>query len=184
VIPALTKAVEQSKRAGKIIRRIYALAKRETCVPERIDLRESLRSAITLIEATVRRQGGSLIENIPDTEISIFGDPVLIEQAIFNILRNASDAMPKSVAARRSIEVSLCASADYAELSISDDGPGIPTQLGQSIFDPLFSTKADGMGMGLAICRSVIESHKGRIWYEPKSPGGTIFHILLPLFIS
>jgi two-component system sensor histidine kinase DctS len=184
VIPALVKAVEQTKRAGKIIRRIYALAKRETGVPERIDLRESLRSAITLIEATLRRQGVSLIENIPDTEISIVGDPVLIEQAIFNILRNASDAMLKSVSESHCIEVRLSTKTDYAQLSISDDGPGIPTQLGQSIFDPLFSTKTDGMGMGLAICRSIVESHKGRIWFEPKTCGGTIFFIRLPLSIS
>jgi two-component system sensor histidine kinase DctS len=181
VIPALTKAVEQTKRAAKMIRRIYTLAKRDAGAPEQFDLRECLRSAITLIEATLRRHGIGLIEDIPEVEVSIIGDPVLIELAFFNVLRNAGDSMLSSVTEDKRIVVRLTTHAGYAELSISDEGPGISTQIGQSIFDPLFTTKADGMGMGLAICRSVIESHKGRIWFEPKPTGGTTFFMLLPL---
>lgn len=184
VIPALGKAVEQTQRAGQIIRRIYALVKRDGSVPETILLGSSLRSALSLLDTTFKRQDIRIIDRFSSSNIAIFGDAVLIEQTLFNLLRNACDSMLETDPSQRTIEIELAADDGYAHLSISDSGRGIPAELEQKIFDPLFTTKRDGMGMGLAVCRSVVESHKGRIWFEPQRHGGTIFHVRLPFATS
>ena len=181
VIPALEKAVEQTQRAGNIIRRIYALAKREGGSTEQLVLADSLRSALLLIDSFLKRQGIRVVEHIEDDGLRITGDTVLIEQTVFNLLRNAADAMTNVAPEQRVMKIGLSAQDGYAQLDIADQGPGIPPSLETKIFDPLFSTKQEGMGMGLAICRSVVESHKGRLWFDTNPVGGTIFHVRLPL---
>lgn len=184
VMPALVKAVEQTQRAGQIIRRIYALARRDGSAPEIIHLGHSLRSALSLLDTTFKRQDIRIVDRFSDADITIFGDAVLIEQALFNLLRNACDSMLETDSAERIIDIQLTAHDGYAYLGISDSGRGIPPELEHRIFDPLFTTKHDGMGMGLAVCRSVVESHKGHIWFESRAHGGTIFHVRLPLATS
>ena len=87
------------------------------------------------------------------------------------------DTLPE----RRQINVALACADGYARLTIADHGCGIDAGVADKLFDPLFTTKAEGMGMGLAICRSVVENHRGRLSFEANPQGGTLFHILLPL---
>lgn len=181
VTVALVKAVGQTERAGQIIRRIYSLAKRDGGALEHIALGLSVRSAIALVENGFKRQDIRIVDNLGKANPDILGDTVLIEQALFNLLRNAGDSMTDTEPAQRRIEIQLVEEGEYARLSIADQGKGIPAELAGRVFDPLFTTKSDGMGMGLAICRSVIEGHKGRLWFEANTPSGSIFHVLLPL---
>lgn len=181
VVDALAKAVEQTKRAGQIIRRIYTMAKREGGIPKPIDLGLSVRSVIALVSNGFKRQGVHIVAKMPESGPIILGDTILIEQALFNLLRNAADAMSDTELPLRCVEIRLGADGEYAHLSLADTGRGIPSEFAERIFDPLFTTKADGMGMGLVICRSVIEGHRGRLWVTANSPNGSVFHVLLPL---
>lgn len=180
VIPALDKAVEQSKRAAQVIRRIYSLARRSQNRFEVINLAESIDAAIGLIDADIRRKGIRVATDI-QSRPTVEGDPVLLEQALLNLFRNAADSMEDTATDRRLIGITLTAENRYLKLSISDSGCGIDPAQADKLFEPLFTTKEEGLGMGLAICRSVVENHRGRITFEANPEGGTIFHILLPM---
>ena len=180
VLPALDKAVEQARRAGQVIRRIYSLARPGESRFETVDLTRRVEAALTLMEGVIR-QGGIRVALELAPGASVEGDPVLLEQALFNLLRNAIEAMRDTAPEQRQLSVSLVCEMGYAKLSIADCGCGIDPGIAGKLFDPLFTTKPEGMGMGLAICRSVVENHRGRLSFETRPSGGTVFHVLLPL---
>jgi len=180
VMPALDKAVEQARRAGQIIRRIYNLARRSENRFELLHLAESIHAALALMETEIRQTGICVTLNIVP-EALVEGDPVLLEQALFNLFRNAVESMRDTAADQRAIVVTLACADGYALLTIADHGCGIDGSVTDKMFDPLFTTKAEGMGMGLAICRSVVENHRGRLTFEANQGEGTVFRILLPL---
>jgi two-component system, LuxR family, sensor histidine kinase DctS len=105
-----------------------------------------------------------------------------VEQLLLNLLKNAIDAMDK--AAVRRIDLVVRRVDDMAEFSVIDHGSGIPPELRAHLFQPFFSTKSEGMGMGLNICRSIVEFHQGRLLLEENPKGGTIFRFTLPLAVS
>lgn len=180
VAPALEKAVEQSRRAGQVIRRIYGLTRSSDSRFEPVSLATSIDAALDLLEGELRQRGVRV--NFHSTlRPRIDGDPILIEQILLNLLRNAMDSMRTTSSERRVIEIELSVADGYAFLDISDHGCGIDPAVADKLYDPLFSTKPEGMGMGLAICRSVVESHRGRLSFSPNPGGGTVFRLLLPV---
>jgi two-component system sensor histidine kinase DctS len=180
VVPALDKAVEQARRAGQVIRRMYSLARHSGHRLEPIHFGERLDAALALKESELRQAGIQLVRGMRDQPI-VEGDPVLLEQVLLNLLRNAIDSMRDTSGDQRQLLVELGSVDGYAQLSIADRGCGIDAAIADKLFDPLFTTKAEGMGMGLAICRSVVENHRGRLSFEANPGGGTVFRILLPL---
>lgn len=160
VVPALDKAVEQSRRAGQVIRRIYSLTRPSDSHFEAVDLAERVTATAALIEGEMRQRSVRL-DHVLQSSLIIDGDPVLIEQILLNLLRNAMDAMRDTPLEQRIIAIELKAADGYALPEIADRGCGIDAAVADNLFDPLFTTKPEGMGMGLAICRSVIESHRG-----------------------
>jgi two-component system sensor histidine kinase DctS len=180
VIPALDKAVEQARRAGQVIRRIYSLARPSESRFELVQLAERVDAALALMDGDIRQKGIRVSLDL-SRQLLVEGDPVLLEQALFNLLRNAVESMRDMASEQRQMAISLSSAEGYASLTIADRGCGIDPSVAGKLFDPLFTTKAEGMGMGLAICRSVVENHRGRLSFEPNPGGGTIFRILLPL---
>lgn len=180
VIPALDKAVDQAQRAGQVIRRIYSLARHSEHRVEEVDLGERIDAALALVDADLRQKAVRICVAVADRAL-IEGDPVLVEQVLLNLLRNAVESMRECSAESRTITISLACIDGYAQLRIADRGCGIDPTIAEKLFDPLFTTKPDGMGMGLAICRSVIENHRGRLVFERNPEGGTVFSIMLPL---
>lgn len=180
VLPALDKAVEQARRAGQVIRRIYSLARPSESRFERVDLGERVTAALALMESDIRQKGIRVSLDLSQRAV-VDGDPVLLEQALFNILRNAVESMRETAPEQRQVIVTLGRIESYALLTIADRGCGIDGSVAVKLFDPLFTTKPEGMGMGLAICRSVMENHRGRLSFEANPGGGTVFRILLPL---
>ncbi len=176
----IEKAVEQAQRAGQIIRRIYGGVRRSDGRMEPLQLDQCVEAALSLIAHDLRRQN-IRIEDVYLARPMVSGDRVLLEQAIFNLLRNAADAMQATPADIRLLSIKLDIIDGYAELTITDSGSGIPAELADALFDPLFTTKPEGLGMGLAICRSVVENHRGRLWFDSRPEGGTMFHVRLPL---
>lgn len=180
VLAALDKAVEQARRAGQVIRRIYSLARPGDNRFEKVQLAERVAAALALVDAEIRQIGIRVSLNLSQ-QATVEGDPVLLEQALFNLLRNAVEAMRDTALEQRHLTVTLEFADGYAQLAIADRGCGIAESVAGHLFDPLFTTKSEGMGMGLAICRSVVENHRGRLSFEPNPEGGTVFHLLLPL---
>lgn len=180
VLPALDKAVEQARRAGQVIRRVYSLARPGENSFETVDLAERVEAALALMDSEIRQKGIRVsLELSP--QVSVEGDPVLLEQALFNLLRNAIESMRDAAPEQRQLAIALDCADGYAMLAIVDRGCGIDPGVAGHMFDPLFTTKTEGLGMGLAICRSVIENHRGRLSFEANPEGGTVFHVLLPL---
>lgn len=180
VLPALDKAVEQARRAGQVIRRIYSLARPGENRFEGVRLAEHVDAALTLMDGDIRQKGIRISLEFSQ-EAVVDGDPVLLEQALFNLLRNAIESMRDTASDQRQITITLTCTDGYASLTIADRGCGIEPSVAGQLFDPLFTTKPDGMGMGLAICRSVVENHRGRLSFEANPEGGTVFRVLLPL---
>jgi len=180
VLPALDKAVEQARRAGQVIRRIYSLARPGESRSETVHLAERVDAALALMDGEIRQKGIRVALDLSPQAV-LDGDPVLLEQALFNLLRNAIESMRDTVPEQRQLAITLTCADGYARLAIADCGCGIDVGVAGQLFDPLFTTKPEGMGMGLAICRSVVENHRGRLSFEVNPEGGTVFHVLLPV---
>jgi two-component system, LuxR family, sensor histidine kinase DctS len=178
---ALTKSTEQAQRAGRIIRRIYEFVRRAEPKSESCNVGQLAEEMIGLMEPDARRQGVRIHRDIQNHLPLIRGDPVLLGQAILNLMRNGIEAMRDNAPEERQLTVSVSLEEGQIHLSIADRGGGIPAESASRLFEPFFTTKVEGMGMGLNICRSVVEGHKGRLGVDPNPDGGSIFHVLLPI---
>ncbi len=177
---ALEKANQQVQRAGQIIRRVHEYVRKHEPQQASIALAELVQDCLPLIELQARNSGVRMVTAVPEHLPRLMGDPVLLQQVLLNITRNAFEAMTGSEQARKRLEISACVEGnDMLRLAVRDYGTGISEELRDKLFSPFFTTKAEGMGMGLSICRSIIEAHRGRLWFESFSDG-TAFCILLP----
>src|SRR5262249_33778955 len=113
--------------------------------------------------------------------LKISGDAIQLQQVLINLVLNAADAVAALPAERRQVTIGMARNASSAELWVSDSGPGIPPTKLPEIFEPFVTTKADGLGMGLSIVRTIVEAHRGTISAENRSGGGALFTMRLPL---
>jgi len=192
ILPAIEKATNQAHRAGTIISRIKGFVKRSQPQSKLVNIQEIIDDSIGLAEIEAQRYGVRF-QSIYETNLpQIFADPILLQQVVVNLLKNGTDAV-KTIESnlrkliRIEVRVIETPEGDMLRIQVSDQGPGIPLEIIERLYEPFFSTKTDGMGMGLNICRSIIESHHGRLWVEnnatekdPSRPGCT-FTILLPI---
>lgn len=173
----------QALRAGEIVRRIRNFVRKSEPDYAQVDLNQLLVRVADWAE----RQAGSMgiaIKQQLDTELPLVELDVLqIEQVVFNLLRNGIESMrDESVATPRTIIVSSQRLGDVVQVAVRDHGEGLPEAMGTKVFDPFISTKPEGMGMGLAVCRTVIENHHGSLWFEqPQDGRGTRFAFTLYL---
>jgi signal transduction histidine kinase len=140
-----------------------------------------VREAIGFVAAVAARRGVVLKFAATSSKLRVKGDPVQLQQVILNLIINAMDAISEAEPRAREVSVSTARSNPHAEISVGDTGPGIAAADFQSIFDPFFTTKPQGMGMGLAIVRTIIEAHHGQISAENQASGGALFTIRLPM---
>jgi signal transduction histidine kinase len=109
-------------------------------------------------------------------------DPVLIEQVLMNLIKNGMEAMENQELEDPKVEIAVYLDSEHAKISVRDHGVGIPSTIRDKLFESFFTTKAEGMGMGLNICRSIIEYHHGQLWVEaPQTGMGSVFYFTLPL---
>jgi two-component system, LuxR family, sensor kinase FixL len=174
VAKALTNASDQTLRAGQIIRRLRDFVARGE-VERRIEsLPKVLEEAGALAMIGAREHGVRLRYDIDPSVDQVFVDRVQIQQVVLNLMRNAIDAMED--APRRELLVATTPlAADMIKISVTDTGPGIDPAVAASLFQPFITTKAQGMGVGLSISRTIVEAHGGRIWVEPNPAGGAVF---------
>jgi two-component system sensor histidine kinase DctS len=177
----LAKLAAQAQRAGQIIRRIHDFVRRSEPRREPSDLNTIIEDALGLMEAETRKRGVRLITRLAPDLPPVSVDRVMVEQVAINLIRNGLDAMGDSPPGARLLHVETRQEGHELILSVGDNGAGIPEDVAAKLFAPFFSTKAEGMGMGLNICRSIAELHHGQLWHEPAQPHGTFFHLSLPM---
>lgn len=174
------KVAAQSQRAGKIIRQVHDFVKKREPRREPCSVAEIVDEAVALFEPQARKSrvhiGRSLQGGLPD----VMADPIMLEQVLINLLRNACDAMAEQSAPSPSILIRVGGTQGQVVVSVTDNGPGIPADRIDKLFTPFYTTKAEGLGMGLAICRSIIEFHHGRLSVENVPERGTCFSFTLP----
>ncbi len=178
---ALAKCEAQAQRAGRIIRRIYDFVRRHEPRTEPCDLDALLADLLVLIEADARRQKVHVVREIAPGLPILQADRILLGQAILNLMKNGMESMRQIDAAARILTVKASVDTDRVLISIGDHGCGISPEDAAQLFEPFYTTKIEGLGVGLNICRSVVEAHHGRLWFENNPAGGTLFHIALPL---
>lgn len=178
---ALAKCLEQAQRAGRIIRRIYEFARRHEPKSEPCDLAALLADLVVLIEAEARRHKIGIITELANDLPTLSADRVLLGQALFNLMKNGLEAMRQTPPAERVLLIGARREGEQVHLWVADRGCGIAQEDAALLFEPFYTTKPEGLGVGLNICRSVVEAHRGRLWFEANPAGGSIFHISLPL---
>ncbi len=175
----LERINQQSQRAGDTIRHMRAFVGRGRIEPVPLDLNALVRSSCLLMEPKAHNRGIDLVLELAEGLPPVMGVAVHIEQVLFNLVRNAVDAIRDARMTSGSITVSTRQLDGLAQVSVIDSGPGMDAETAAKVFDVLFSRKKYGLGVGLRICRSLIDAHGGRLWVEPHTPGA-IIHFTLP----
>ena len=178
---ALTRIAKDGERGGGIIESIRAMLKKGVRQRSAINLNELIRDVMGLTQGQLQRHGVSIRSELADDVPSVVADPIQLQQVILNLFMNAAEAMISISDGERLVCVrSERHDGGGALLTVEDSGPGIEPELAQRIFEAFFTTKAEGMGMGLSICRSIVESHGGRITVTGAVPRGTVVQVTLP----
>jgi two-component system sensor histidine kinase DctS len=178
---ALQKTAQQAQRAGRIIRRVHDFVRKSEPTRGPVQMNAVVEEAVGFAEAEAKKRRVKILTRAAEVDPEVQGDPILLQQVLLNLLRNAMDAMAGTPVEQREIRVAMESGPDQVTVSISDRGCGIAPAIREQLFEPFFTTKAEGMGMGLNICRSIMEFHGGRVWAEPNPGGGTVFSFSLPL---
>lgn len=185
LLAAMSKAAQQAERAGKIIHRIRAFVKKSEPRRAPVALAEIVDDALGFAEADAKKAGVELVCELADDLPLVLADRILIEQVLLNLVRNGIEAMENTPQRLRRLVVQAApgegALAQQLVVKVCDHGHGLDETARAHLFSPFYTTKPDGMGMGLNICRSIVEFHQGRLWVEEAPHGGTIFAFTLPL---
>ena len=187
---AMDLAVEQARRAGQIVRRLRDFVARGEADPRLESLPRLVEEAAALALVGAGERGVAVALRVEPGLPPVLADRIQIEQVLFNLMRNALEAMDDGEPAAGSGRDAprhreLVLSAELAgpgevEIAVADTGPGLAPEVAGRLFEPFVSTKPEGMGVGLSICRSIVEAHGGRLWAEPNPEGGTVFRFTLP----
>jgi PAS domain S-box-containing protein len=177
---AMGDVVSEGKRASEIIRRLRALFRKEHVASQSLDVNDLAADAVSLVRHDFRRKG-IIIESACQPGVPpVAGDPVQLQQVVLNLLINASEAIAAAGGDPRIIVVRTAARERHVEIAISDNGVGVPPVGLETMFERFVSTKSEGLGMGLAIGRSIVQAHGGRIWATANADRGLTVHVELP----
>ena len=171
--------VRDDQRVGEVIRRMRSLLKKAPFELKSLDFNDLVQETVRLVLAVGRKV--ELVSVITPDALPILGDRIQLQQVILNVIANGIDAMKDTPNEDRIISIRTSRVDEFAELSVSDRGPGIPEDKLKEVFEPFFTSKAEGMGMGLSIARTIIEAHHGLISVRNQVHGGASFRIRLPL---
>ena len=178
---AFDRAIGQVMFAARIIARIREFTHSHQPRLERVELAAQVRESATLLDWDARRAGGRLVLQLPEAPVTVRGDRVMLQQVLVNLMRNALDALRADPPAKPEVVVSLECNGREAQLQVRDNGRGLDADTEARLFVPFASSKPNGMGIGLSICRSFVELHQGRLWFARNPGGGAAFHVGLPL---
>jgi C4-dicarboxylate-specific signal transduction histidine kinase len=181
---AFESIVSDGQRAADVIRGLRSLAKKSGPQVASLDMDDTIREVLALTHGEIQRHGVDLRTDLGVGDRTVVGDRVQLQQVLMNLILNAIDAMSGTKRARKLSVSSALTNPDSVLISVEDSGSGLKPAIAKRIFDPFFTTKPDGLGMGLSICRSIIDAHGGRLWVSPGVPHGTAFHFTVPTDVA
>ena len=179
--PILEQVITQAQRAAAIVQHLRNFVVKGKPHRQPTDITQVLRRAMSMVHGQILSHGIEL-DILQDAELPLATiDAIQVEQVIINLLRNAIEALGEVDRAQRQLKIVLDCQDGEISLAISDSGPGLMPDASARISSPFYSTKPDGMGLGLAISRTIVEDHGGRLSYEPNDAGGATFRFTLPV---
>jgi two-component system, LuxR family, sensor histidine kinase DctS len=188
---AMRRIAEQAERAGKVIKSVHDFVRRRDKEREPVEPQALLDAIMPLVSLQARKLGVRVETRLKRGLPDVVCDRTMVEQVLLNLARNAMQAMDQVHVVNPSLLIEVrranavggqtAPGKNWLEFSVTDVGPGIPEQVKQQLFTPFFTTKAEGMGLGLSLCRTVVEQHGGFLGFEPNRPQGTIFRFTLPV---
>jgi two-component system sensor kinase FixL len=178
----LQDIVSDDKHAGQIIQHLRSLLMRGEMQIQRVEIGDLLRKVLALSHSTLKERNVQVDSHIEEGVPAVMGDSVELQQVLLNLILNACESMSANAAADRLIEIVVArdAEAGTVRTSVLDCGKGIEDKQLERIFDPYFTTKESGLGLGLAVCHSIVAAHKGRLWATNRPDRGAAFHFTLP----
>jgi PAS domain S-box-containing protein len=181
VTEALACIVRDADRGKAIVDRIREHIKKAPPRNDRFDINEAIEEVIDMVRASIDKNGVSVRTRLAAGLTSVWGDRVQLQQVVLNLILNAVEAMDSVEEPRRTLSIRTEQKGAAGILvAVHDSGPGLDPEHLQRVFDPFYTTKPSGLGMGLSICRSIIDAHGGRLWADANQPRGTIFQFTLP----
>src|SRR5262249_33417639 len=178
---ALARIIQDGNRAGDVITRIRALIKKAPAPESAVAINEAILEVIALTRGEVARNSVSVQTRLAEGLPLVQGDRVQLQQVLLNLIINAIEALSDVSEGARELLIST-AEIDPGEVlvAVRDSGPGLPPAMLEQIFEAFYTTKPSGLGLGLSICRSIIEAHGGRLWASANAPRGATFHFTIP----
>jgi len=181
VASILEDIVADDLRAGDVIRSLRKLLRNEEAEFQTVDFNELVREVLDLAQGDLITRNVAVHRELADGLPPIQGDRVQLQQVMLNLILNACEAMAAGASPERRLRIlTIPQDSMGLRVTVQDSGPGVPAELRERIFDPFLSTKKQGLGLGLSICRSLVAAHGGRIWLTENESGGASFHFVLP----
>jgi C4-dicarboxylate-specific signal transduction histidine kinase len=178
---SLQRVIDEGNRASMVIDKVRAMFRKDDNRRELVDVNRLVLDTLSLISHQIQTHHISVQTALFESStLSVLGDQVQLQQVMLNLIVNATEAMNSTPGARELRIASGLHDGDGVLITVEDTGPGIAPESLDKIFDTFFTTKPNGMGMGLSICRSIIEAHGGRLWASGVAPHGCMFHVVLP----
>ena len=179
---ALSRIVKEGHRAGEVVERVRALVKKVPVRKDAVAIDDAILEVIALTRAEAANNSVSMRTQFAEGLPRVQGDRVQLQQVILNLIVNAIQAMRGIAEGARELQISIDAvpSEGGVRVGVRDTGPGLSPESLSRLFEPFYTTKPEGMGMGLSICRSIVEAHGGRLWAIPCEPRGALFQFTIP----
>jgi signal transduction histidine kinase len=177
---ALSLIVKEGNRAGEVIGRIRALIKKAPARKDAVAINDAILEVIALTRTEAANNSVSVRTQLAEGLPPVQGDRVQLQQVLLNLIINAIEAMRDVGEDERELLISTRHEPDGVSVEVRDSGPGFAPAALERVFEAFYTTKPGGLGLGLSICRSIIEAHNGRLWASPNAPGGAIFGFIVP----
>jgi len=171
----------QARRAAEVVQRLRGLVRSGTTSKSRHNLNEIIKNILLLFEFEIKRTGAELHFFPLHSLEELYVDDIQIQQILVNLVKNSLDAISEAGQAGGRIEIRVLSEGADVQVAVSDNGPGVPQALRPRLFDSFFTTKPKGVGLGLAICKSIAAAHGGSLRHEQPADGGSRFVLTLPL---
>ena len=183
LLELLADISRESQRAAGIVSHLRSFIDKGEARLEAVDLLEIVSRVPTLLHRELENARVELVTVLPERRLAVRADPIQLEQVVVNLIQNALDSIEEADGPDRRIELAVRSTRGMAEVSVSDTGTGVSTNAAARMFTAFFTTKSQGLGMGLTLCRSILEAHRGRIWAEapPNGGPGAVVRFELPL---
>jgi len=178
---AIDRLVKDSNRAADIIGRIRELVRKAPARTDKLDINEAISEVVGLTRNEILENGVRLRTELADGLPAINGDRVQLQQVMLNLILNATEAMSQTNGGHRELLIKTQTDASCVLVAVRDSGPGLSQPDLERVFEAFYTTKSSGLGMGLSICRSIVEAHGGRLWATANVPNGAVFQFTVPV---